>query len=84
MEKCNFMEWKNKLVKTIQGDEGGPVASNLRREGVCFNVEPAKNNIRHNFFLNRIIPVWNKLPGNIKQAKTINSLKSLLDKQKSI
>ena len=34
MEKCNFMEWKNKLVKTIQGDEGGPVASNLRREGV--------------------------------------------------
>ena len=31
------IEWKNKLVKTIQEDEGGPAARNLRREGVCFH-----------------------------------------------
>ena len=75
----------NKFIKTFnKGYEGGSVASNLRREGVCLHVEPAKNNIRHNFFLNIIIPVWNKLTENIKHAKKINSYKSLLDKQKSM
>ena len=34
-----------------------------------FHVESAKNNIRQNFFLNRIIPVWNQLSENIKEAK---------------
>ena len=39
----------------------------------------AAGTIRSHFFTNRVINVWNGLPDNIVQAKTMNSFKSRLD-----
>ena len=46
------VKWKNKLDKILQGNENGPVASNLRKKGTCFHREPAKKcTCRNEFFL---------------------------------
>ncbi len=78
------VEWKNKPEKTLQGIENGPVASNLRKKGICYHREPANTcMIRDTFFLNRVIPLWNTLPRHIKEAATLNSFKARLDKEES-
>ena len=64
----------------------GPVARNLRREGggKLFYREPA--NIcspRNDFFLNRVISLWNELPQKVRQALTLDSFKAGLDRMKS-
>ena len=61
----DHIKWKKGPEKIVQGDKNGPPARNLRREGggLCFRREPA--NIctsRNEFFLNRVIPLWNELP----------------------
>ena len=35
--------------------------------------------LRSNFFSNRVVTVWNKLPCEIVQAETINQFKNRLD-----
>jgi len=75
--------WQKSPEKIIQGDRDGPAARNLRRGGICFRREPA--NIctsRNEFFLNRVIPLWNELPKTIREAATLNSFKAGLDKMK--
>ena len=75
---------EKKSGKIVQGDKDGPAARNLRRGGICFRREPA--NIcapRNEFFLNRVIPLWNEIPQNVREAKTLNSFKAGLDSLKS-
>ena len=51
------IEWKNELLKTIKGEENGPVASNLRKKGLSFHRKNAKtSSLREKFFLNWVIP----------------------------
>ena len=67
----------------MHGNNDGPVSSNLRRGGTCFRREPA--NIctsRKEFFLNRVIPIWNDLPREVREAKSLNCFKAGLDKLK--
>ena len=64
----------------MQGNKDGPASRNLRRGGICFRREHA--NIctsRNEFFLNRVIPLWNDLPQKIKEAKSLNCFKAGLD-----
>ena len=64
----------------MQGDKDGPASRNLRRERICFRREPA--NIctsRNEFFLNRIIPLWNDLPQKNRETKSLNCFKAGLD-----
>ena len=76
------VKWKNKIEKTLQKNENGPAASNLRKKGTCFHRESAKTcTVRDNFFLNKVIPLWNPLPQHIKEAKTLKSFKARLDKE---
>ena len=57
--------------------------NNMRRQGLCFQRESGKiSNIRENFFKNSVIPLWNGLPVNVKEARTLNSFKADLDKLK--
>ena len=71
------------MTKTIQGNANGPIASNLRRECVCFQRESARIcTIRDKFFLNRVIPLWNNLSLETKNAKSLNSFKARLDGEK--
>ena len=37
---------------------------------------------RNEFFLNRIIPLWNELPQKVKEAATLNCFKAGLDQMK--
>ena len=74
------MIWK----KIVLGDKDGPAAKNLRRGGTYFRREPA--NIctsRNEFFLNRVIPLWNELPQNVREARTLDCFKAGLDNLKS-
>ena len=51
----------NELLKTIQGEENGQVASNLRKKGISFHRKNAKtSSLREKFFLNWVIPPWNE------------------------
>ena len=34
---------------------------------------------RHNFFTNRVVPLWNSLPDEVIQAPTLNKFKAKLD-----
>ena len=52
------------------------------KKGTCFHREPAKTcTCRNEFFLNRVIPLWNPLPQHVKEAITLNSFKAKLDKE---
>jgi len=80
----DHIKWKKSPEKIVQGDKDGPAARNLRRGGICFRREPA--NIcapRNEFFLNRVIPLWNEIPQNVREAKTLNCFKAGLDNLKS-
>ena len=69
----DHIKWKNEPEINL-------VSRNLRREGSCFRREPA--NIctsRNEFFLNRVIPIWNDLPQKNREAKSVNCFKAGLD-----
>ena len=77
----DHIKWKNEPEKIVLGDNNGPASRNLRRGGICFRREPA--NIctpRNEFFLNRVIPLWNELPQKVREAKSLNCFKAGLDK----
>jgi len=40
----------------------------------------AKYDLRKYFFSNRVVKVWNSLPGHVVNADTVNCFKSRLDK----
>ena len=48
------------------------------QEGKLF-LSRSNTNIRKNFFSNRVVHHWNKLPQNIKYAPNLNTFKNLLD-----
>jgi hypothetical protein len=56
----------------------------LRKGGICFRSEPT--NIctsRKEFFLIRVIPIWNDLPQEVREAKSLNCFhKAGFDKMK--
>ena len=77
----DHINWKNNPEKVVQGDKNDPAALNLRRGGICFRREPG--NIctsRNEFFLNRVIPVWNESPKTVREVGTLNGFKAGLDR----
>ena len=58
----------------------GEPFKNLRRHKMHFYRERAGIcTEREKFFLNRVIPIWNELPSETKDAPTLNSFKARLD-----
>ena len=52
---------------------------NLRRHNHCLKtLSISKTNIKNNFFSNRIIQIWNKLPGELVESKSLRCFKSVL------
>ena len=68
------IEWLNELSMVERG-------VNVRNGGICFHREPANiSTERDQFFINRVIPLWNNLPQAVKEARTLNSFKAGLDR----
>jgi len=61
-----------------------PVGTNAQRltrtTAYCKNLIPSryKTEMRHNFFSNRVANTWNRLPTEVKEARSLNSFKKLL------
>ena len=51
-----------------------------RNNGHKLKGKSFKTDIAKNFFTNRIVDVWNKLPPDVVNAETINNFKNKLDK----
>ena len=82
LNKMDCVNWKKELVEKVRGAEAG-LAGNVRREGKSFHRESGKiSNIRESFFINRTIPLWNDLPVDVKEARTLDSFKAGLDRLK--
>ena len=62
-----------------------PVGTNAKRltstTAYCKNLIPSryKTEIRHNFSSNRVVNTWNRLPTEVKEARSLNSFKKLLE-----
>ena len=80
--EIDHVEWKNKLLKTIQG-KNGSVTSTLRKQGSNLLGENAKTiSLRVYFFLNKVIPPGNELSIEVIEASTLKNYKARLDKVK--
>ena len=83
INKIDYVNLRNGLQEKNRGIESGP-SGNLRRQGLCFHRELGNiKSIRENFFTNRVIPLWNDLPVEIKEVRTLDSFKAGLDKLKA-
>ena len=69
INKIDHINLRNGLLEKNRGIESGP-GGNLRRQGICFHRELDKiKSIRENFSTNRVIPLWNDLPVEVKENK---------------
>ena len=62
--------------------EDGPAAEATRQSVGFMNVKRGKerqNEIRKNFWSQRVIDPWNSLPDEVKQAETLNAFKNGID-----
>jgi hypothetical protein len=39
-------------------------------------IQPARLEVRRNFFTNRVVEDWNRIPSSLKNAKTVKSFKN--------
>ena len=49
---------------------------NTRRHEFCLKQKSFKSTIQHNFFKNRIVPIWNQLPSEIVSTQTLENFKN--------
>ena len=74
----DHIKWKREPEKNVQGDNDGPASKNLRRV-TCFRKEPANIcSSKNEFFLNRVITLWNDLPQKIQKLNEISHLQQSL------
>ena len=70
-----------------RGEDSRPTRANTRiedgeevkRTDILYKPK-AKHEIRNNFFTVRIVRIWNELPDEIKEAKSVNAFKNLYDR----
>jgi hypothetical protein len=70
--------WENSQVQSDRASR----KQNLKRES--FSSKRSNDfcrevSVRHNFFINRVIPDWNNIPSKLVSAPSINSFKARLD-----
>ena len=83
------IEWVKPPLLTKNDGLLGP-ASSVRGNSLRLRRESFKSRlrndfsqsvtVRHNFFLNRVVPTWNSLPDDVVTSSSLNSFKSALDR----
>ena len=67
----------NDFFKTISVDK-------TRNSDLKIYIEYSRTNTRKHCFSQRVAPLWNQLPYNIKTAPNTNKFKNLIDQEKSL
>ena len=62
---------------------GSEPAEEERMDNKNLVKEKSKGSIRQNFFSQRVVDHWNKLPSAVKNAKDVNNFKNLYDSWKN-
>ena len=59
------------------------ISDKLRRPSNLYREKTASNSlkVRENFFINRVLPIWNTLPKEVRDAKSVNDFKAGVDWQ---
>ena len=72
------VEWSKEPTNLLLSKNLRP---SLRRDDILVCEKLNKEHMsRKSFFLNRTVPIWNRLPINVKEAITLDSFKASLDK----
>jgi hypothetical protein len=58
--------------------------TNTRQSEMKIFIKHSRTNVRKYVYANRIAPVWNKLPLEVKSAKDVNTFKNLLQQTEAI
>ena len=89
MRCCEPIEWVNDpLLKSSilsEGPSGAVRGNSMRLVRESFpskkkNDFASSVSIRHDFFLNRVVPDWIKLPESVIKSKTVAGFKAALDR----
>ena len=76
IRKIEEINWINEPRKIAEGND----AYNLRRHNQHFYKEGTKCiTVRENFFLNRVISLWDQLPDKARDATTLDGFKAAID-----
>ena len=80
IQQFNIMTGKDKIrwfrpPEMVQRGAG----MTTRGNNLKYMREITRGNIRHNFFNNRVAPIWNRLPNHVTSAPYVNSFKARLD-----
>ena len=59
------------------------ISAKLRRPSNLYREKAASNSLkmRENFFINRVLPIWNTLPKDVRIVKSVNDFKAGVDGQ---
>jgi hypothetical protein len=77
-EGFNSIDWYHPMLKNPCTSSSGPAGS-LRNRNSLYRQLVKSCRVRDNFFTNRIIPHWNRLPEEVKQASSVNNFKNKFD-----
>ena len=70
------IEWVNEPRRLEYDANNLP---SLRRNKLHYYRESKANLVRDNFFINRVIPLWNELPGRVREAPSLDAFKAGVD-----
>ena len=82
INKINIVDWYHPNCQKPSKNIEGP-ANNIRNNNINSNQfyrQYTKScDQREYFFSNRVVPLWNKLPNAVTNAKTVNAFKNKYD-----
>ena len=64
----------------INDNRTATIRTRLAADDLNIRVKPCKTELRRNFFSNRVVSTWNRLPESVKKARTSNAFKKAYDK----
>ena len=69
------------MLVRVDSERMSPMVEKSRTRGHSLRIrgKPFRTEVRRNFFIQRVVNVWNSLPQNVVEAKTLRDFKKKLD-----